>query len=79
MSQELSVGRIVHFYTPDRSKQCNGVEMGPYPAVITQVTGPDSCNLKILPPFRAPYDEGMVPMYDAVQSTDRYWKWPPRV
>lgn len=75
----LAVGRMVHFFTPDRSKQCNGVEVGPYSAVVTQVTGLDSCNLKVFPPFRAPFDEGMVPMFDPVQASDRYWIWPPRV
>lgn len=77
--QKLSVGRIVHFYTPDRSKQCNGVEFGPYSAVVTQVTGPEACNLKVFPPFRAPYDEGMVPLHDPVQAPVRYWMWPPRL
>jgi len=79
MSEAPTVGRIVHFFTPDRSKQCNGIDAGPYPAMITQVTGIDSCNLKIFPPFRTPYDEGMVPIHDAVQATERYWMWPPRV
>lgn len=75
----LSVGRIVHFYTPDQSKHANGAENGPYPAIVTQLTGPNSCNLKILPPFRPNYDEGSVPEYDPVQAPERYWIWPPRV
>lgn len=75
----LSVGRIVHFYTLDRSKHANGAENGPYPAMVTQVGGNGSCNLKVFPPFRTPYDEGSVPEYDPVQAIERYWQWPPRV
>ena len=76
----LAVGRIVHFYTGDRSKWSNSVDKGPYPAIVTQV-GPAGTNpnLKILPPFRTPYDEGSVPEYDPVQAIERYWQWPPRL
>lgn len=72
-----SVGRIVHFYTLDRSKHANGVDNGPYPAIVTQVGGNGQCNLKVLPPFRPNYDEGSVPEYDPIQAPERYWQWPP--
>lgn len=76
----LSVGRIVHFYTADKSKHCNGVNEGPYSAIVTQ-TFPDGkmCNLKVFPPFRTPYDEGSVSEHDPVHDPSRYWCWPPRV
>lgn len=75
-----SVGRIVHFYTVDASKQANGVGKGPYPAIVTQAypTG-NVCNIKVFPPFRTPYDEGSVPEFDPVHDPERYWCWPPRV
>jgi hypothetical protein len=75
-----SVGRIVHFYTSDKAKHSNGVDKGPYPAIITQVfPGSPHCNIKVFPPFRTPYDEGSVPEHDVVQAPERYWCWPPRV
>lgn len=74
-----SVGRIVHFYTKDVSKQFNGQGAGPYVAVVTQVFAEGAyCNLKVLPPFAAPYDEGSV-SYDAAggaSEADRGWCWP---
>jgi hypothetical protein len=76
-----SVGRIVLFYTPDKSKHSNGIGNGPYPAIITQVVSAEQniVNLKIFPPFKAPMDDGSVPLYDSVSSPERCWKWPPRV
>lgn len=81
-----TVGRIVHFYsdavTNRDSRQpgygYNGVGAGPYPAIVTQVfPGGDYINLKVLPPFAPPFDEGSV-SEGAEKCPGRYWEWPPR-
>lgn len=73
-----TVGRIVHFYTSNKSRQSNGQGEGPYAALVTQTfSGSDFVNLKVLPPMAAPYDVGSVaPGPD--ETADRYWLWPPR-
>lgn len=53
------IGQIVHFYITDPAKQSNGHGVGPYPAIVTQA-GDTYANLKVLPPFAAPYDAGSV-------------------
>lgn len=83
---EPSIGRIVHFYTTDATKHSNGQGNGPYPAIITQIFagGAQGCNLKVFPPFGAPYDEGSCPQIAVQAESDpnqqsRWWTWPPRV
>ncbi|TIV70556.1 MAG: hypothetical protein E5V89_14120 [Mesorhizobium sp.] len=75
-----SVGQIVHFYTMEPAKHFNGQGAGPYVAIITQVfEGSPYSNLKVLPPFAAPYDEGSV-IYEPSCVIDHgcCWCWPPR-
>ncbi len=76
-----SVGRIVHFYTRDSSKQFNGQGEGPYPAVVTQVFGgePLMANLKVLPGFGDPYDAGSVPYKVYAHGYVYWWEWPPHL
>lgn len=76
-----TVGRIVHYYTRITSQHANGVGEGPYVAVISQVFEQLTfSNLKVLPPFAAPYDQGSVKEKAyAVEGLDMcYWTWPPR-
>ena len=76
-----TVGRIVHFFTSDKSKHSNGLANGPYAAIVTQVFPGQNkaANLKVFPPFKTPYDEGSVALHDPVHDPERYWCWPPRV
>lgn len=85
-----TVGRIVHFYSEAVANRpgtnpgygYNGTGAGPYMAVVTQVF-PDAegnilyANLKVLPPFSPPFDEGSV-SEGAEKCAGRYWVWPPR-
>ena len=73
-----TVGRIVHFYTKDTSKQRNGQGDGPYPAIVTQTWGGLMANLKVLPGFGEPYDEGSVSHEGVAAGHQRWWVWPPR-
>lgn len=81
-----TVGRIVHFYTKDTAKHFNGQREGPYVAVITQTfkSNPDHdtmANLKVLPPFGAPWDQGSVhelAQAEAHGQASMWWVWPPR-
>jgi len=85
-----TVGRIVHFHSDAVANRdsrqpgygYNGVGAGPYPALVTQVfTDGAGCvtyiNLKVLPPFAPPFDEGSV-SEGAENCPGRYWEWPPR-
>lgn len=88
-----TIGRIVHFYSQtvaDRNPRepgrgFNGMGLGPYPAMITQVFEDGQgnvtyCNLKVLPPFSPPFDEGSVAEKDTAHyQASRYWEWPPLV
>lgn len=86
-----TVGRVVHFYSdhlPDQGFGAGGFNdqgKGPYAAVVTQVFNNDDgsvsyANLKVSPPFSAPFDEGSVPEKGSTYDTtgSRYWEWPPR-
>jgi hypothetical protein len=85
-----TIGRIVHFYSdavanrdtrqPGYGYNSSGV--GPYPAIVTQVFADGDgnvtyINLKVLPPFAPPFDEGSV-SEGADKCPGRYWEWPPR-
>lgn len=85
-----TVGRIVHFYSDAVASRdqrqpgygFNGMGAGPYPAIVTQVFKNDAgevtyCNMKVLPPFAPPFDEGSV-SEGAEKCPGRYWEWPPR-
>lgn len=84
-----SIGRIVHFYSDavaNRDQRqpgngFNGMGSGPYPAIVTQVSKDGErvtyVNLKVLPPFAPPFDEGSV-SEGAANCPGRYWEWPPR-
>lgn len=73
-----TVGRIVHFYTMDMALHFNGQGQGPYPAIVTQ--GNDLApNLKVLPPFGSPYDQGSVPHRFTMPGAMFWWEWPPRI
>lgn len=72
-----SVGRIVHFYTDDKTKHFNGQGAGPYPAIVTQVWTDDMVNLKVLH-WGGTYDEGSVSSHAGDPMGKRYWEWPPR-
>jgi hypothetical protein len=78
-----TVGRIVHFYSEHLKNTgpnngYNGVGAGPYAAMVTQ-TNESFINLKIIPPFGAPFDEGSVSEKGSKFATVlRYWEWPPR-
>lgn len=86
MSASPTVGRIVHFYSDAVANRdsrqpgygFNGTGAGPYPAVITQAfPGQPYINIKVLPPFAPPFDEGSV-SEGAEACPGRYWEWPPR-
>lgn len=84
MSATPTVGRIVHFHSDavaNRDQRqpgygYNGMGAGPYPAIVTQVFDA-YVNLKVLPPFSPPFDEGSV-SEGADKCPGRYWEWPPR-
>jgi hypothetical protein len=98
MLMRASVGRIVHFYNESLATGAspnpgsagpgyNGVGAGPYAAIVTQVFSDAEgnvtyCNLKVLPPFAPPFDEGSVSEKASTitngLATSRYWEWPPR-
>lgn len=88
MSENPTVGRIVHFYSsavagmhPAFPKNgYNGAGEGPYAAIVTQVFGGDMVNLKVLPPFAAEFDQGsVVPRgHSLYQAGGNFWEWPPR-
>lgn len=78
---QLSVGRIVHYYTSDTSKHFNGIGAGPYPAIVTQTFGPHTGNLKVIAGFggedyHATSISANLP--GGIQYPN-YWEWPPRV
>lgn len=87
--QAPSVGRIVHFYSQAVANRdsrqpgygFNGVGVGPYPALVTQVFKDGDrvtyINLKVFPPFAPPFDEGSVSEGEA-NCPGRYWDWPTR-
>lgn len=58
---DVIVGEPVHYYTQNVQEQSNGVGMGPYYGIVTQAfPGSPYANLKVFPPFAAPYDAGSV-------------------
>ncbi|MBY6244216.1 hypothetical protein [Methylosinus sp. Sm6] len=76
-----TVGRIVHFYTDNPSKQTNGAGTGPYAALVTQVfsAGAENyVNLKVFRPYGETIDEGCVKHEEFGREDGRYWVWPPR-
>jgi len=78
-----TVGRVVHFFTSDPTKNFNNGGNGPYAAIVTQFfpTG-EFANLKVFPPFALPYDVGSVHEGDLnpdVPNDSNYWTWPPKV
>jgi len=72
-----TVGRIVHFYTDNKARHSNGVDAGPYPAIITRVWSEKSVNLKVLPDCGAPFDATSTELKQEGRQT--YWEWPPHV
>lgn len=80
-----TVGRIVHFYTKDVSKQSNGQGEGPYPAIVLQVGFSSGdydtmSNLRVMT-YDGDYVEGSVSeksKAEKIGDTFRYWEWPPR-
>jgi len=90
MTAKPTVGRVVHFYSEAVANRSpgnpsyghNGMGAGPYPAIVTQVFTDGQgnvtyVNLKVLPPFAPPFDEGSV-SEGAEKCPGRYWTWPPR-
>lgn len=73
-----SVGRIVHYFTTNKFRHLNGVNEGPYAAMVTQVFPNGVVNLKIFCPLQAAYDESSVHEQDTAGKQDKYWMWPPR-
>jgi hypothetical protein len=84
MYQELTVGRIVHYYTTDKRHQSNGAGEGPYPAVVTQVLAKTSANLFVFPNHihMAASLSGLVKSTVKHRSTlgdthpKEWWQWP---
>ena len=86
MSQEPSVGRIVHYYTDLPKDELNNVSQGPYAAIITGVTGLYVVDLTVFSPNLAPvtvkniaHDQSEGAPDFAALPMARCWKWPPRV
>lgn len=84
--QTPSVGRIVHFYTTDKSAQSNGQGEGPYAAIIVQVgmssaEGRETmCNLYIFAYDQSRYEGSVTEKSQRREDEDpnRWWEWPPR-
>lgn len=74
MEEMPKVGDIVHYYTKEGNRHSNGQGEGPYPAIVTQTFANDFLNLKVLPPFRPPYDEGSVAKKMEGTVQPRYWE-----
>ena len=58
-----SIGRVVHYFTQQTHQQFNGVGIGPYAAIITQVHGEGNdpyVTVTVFPPFAAPYTQGSI-------------------
>lgn len=73
-----TVGRIVHFYTRNKSQHFNGGGEGPYAAMVVQTWGGPFVNLKVFPSMGAPYDQGSVKEKGAEENQTMWWEWPPR-
>lgn len=75
-----TVGRIVHFYTTIIKKQWNGVEQGPYAAIITQVNADGSVNLDIFPVCHI-MPRGLETGIEEGEKAGRvcWWVWPPKI
>jgi hypothetical protein len=76
----LSVGRIVHFFTTDKTKHSNGQGEGPYPAMVLQTFDEGRMgNLKVWT-----YDGGFVASSvsekEAAEKAGhtQWYVWPPR-
>jgi len=79
-----TIGRIVHFFTKDKQRQCNGQGEGPYPAIVLQTFSGSMANLKVMT-YNGDYVVGSAMHYheaaDKVPVDDepyQYWVWPPR-
>ena len=80
MAENPTVGRIVHFYDPDKSK---GQPEGPYAAVITRVDDTGHVHLTAFLPHGA---QAAIPVGGILHRDSRpddapacpYWVWPPR-
>jgi hypothetical protein len=85
VKDKATVGRIVHFFSEaiaNRDPQrpgygLNGQGAGPYPAIVTQTSGDQYANLKILGWGVDAWDEGSVTR-GSDSNPARYWIWPPR-
>lgn len=69
-----TVGRIVHVYTTDKTRQFNGVGEGPYAALVTQVFSDVCINARVFPAFGEPWETSSC----MPETAPHRWAWPPR-
>jgi hypothetical protein len=76
MLMKPTVGRVVHVFTKDTTKQFNGMGEGPYAGVITQVFSDECVNIRVFPSFGEPWETA-----SCLQNVGGYnrWAWPDRV
>lgn len=84
MSQQPSIGRVVHYQPqPDPSYGENRRTGQPWPAMITEIRESGFVRLKIFTPTDQQEDEldprhpGMYPYSET--PAPGHWSWPPRV
>lgn len=82
MAEKLTVGRIVHYYTRNKKEQSNGMNEGPYAAVVAQVHSDVCVNLFLIPnsPLMARSASELcrtsVLHAGAAEDYQSWWEWP---
>lgn len=81
VTQQPTVGRIVHFFKSARSPASARTmdSNGPFAALVTAVdVATNSITLRVFPPLGEPYGMHGVRHRDASSPGSRFWEWPPR-
>lgn len=74
-----TVGRIVHYYVEDVTRQTCAMGDGPYAAIITRVHSDAIVDLMVLSPADMRHAGQVAKLEEASDEALTYWTWPPRV